>query len=141
MTQTTTDYLFQATAPVPDRSYSAAATNGDLGKFDDHLSQASSCAGEDSRGFSGGTQRTDSSRRDDENSKWNSSTSSSYSSPSQTSPSDQDDSRDATNAASSSSDTSHSEDRDDDKSEDTTAAEAAGASEPVKQNAKPADSK
>src|SRR5262245_31870252 len=114
MTQTTTDYLFQATTAVPDRSYSATATNGGPGKFDDHLSQASSFAGEDSRSFGGSTQRTDLSRRDEDNSRWSSSTSSGYgngSAPStQTSRSDRDDSQ---GTASSNSDSSRCDEHDD----------------------------
>lgn len=141
MTQTTTDYLFQATTAVPDRSFSAAATNGGLGKFDDHLSQASSFAGDDSSGF-GGAQRADSSRRDDNNSRWSPNSSSSYndgsSHTSQTSPSDHNGSRDTTSASCSNSENSRHDDHDDDKPDDTTATEAAGASQ---HNSKPANSK
>jgi flagellar hook-length control protein FliK len=49
MTQTTTDYLFQLAAPPRERSFSAVGPGGSAGRFDDHLNQASSTAGEDVR--------------------------------------------------------------------------------------------
>lgn len=58
MTQTTTDYLLQLTAPAADRPFSTASSNDDAGAFDDHLSQASGPSNE-ARGIGSSNSRTD----------------------------------------------------------------------------------
>lgn len=138
MTQTTTDYLFQATTAVPDRYYGAAATNSGPGKFDNHLSHASSFADSGSQGSGNRPLRADSPRHDDDNSNWNANSSNSDASSSSASPTSRTDQSDSPDAAGSS-ERSHSDDRD--KSGDSTAAEAAGANQPVNQNTNSADSK
>src|SRR5256885_10193464 len=67
MTQTNTDYLFQVTAPTPDRTFAPAGATDGAPKFDDHLSQASTYSGDDSRNLGSGSQRTETARyeRDD----------------------------------------------------------------------------
>src|SRR2546423_7178626 len=72
MTQTNTDYLLQVAAPVTDRAYSASSA-GDTGSFNDHLSQASTFTGDDSRNKGKDSLRSDSPRYDGGERSWSAS--------------------------------------------------------------------
>src|SRR6476660_8795576 len=100
MTQTNTDYLFQVTAPPPDRAFAATGATDGAPKFDDHLSQASTFSGDDSRNFGSGSQRTETARYEPDDRSWKTSASkpitheSGNSTSAQTSPSNQEASSD-----------------------------------------------
>jgi flagellar hook-length control protein FliK len=147
MTQTNTDYLLQITPAVTDRTYGAAAANDDGGKFDDHLSQAAMCSGEDSSNRGSSSQRIDTASHERDDRSWNTSASnrsnndSGTSISSQTSPADQEQSADAVSGSK-----PPAEDADDDKHEaekpdDTTAGEVAGASQVTKDNSQKTNTK
>ena len=71
MTQTNTDYLFQVTAPAPDRPFAATGATDGAPKFDDHLSQASNFSGDDSHNLGSGSQRTETGRYERDDRTWN----------------------------------------------------------------------
>ena len=135
MTPTNTDYLLQVTTPVTDRTYGAAGTNDNAGKFDDHLSQASTYSGDDSRNLGSGSQRTDTARYERDDRSWNTSTSkpsshdSGSSTSSQTSQSSQEDPSDGVRGSTSASKDTDGDEHETDKLDDSTAAEVAGASQ------------
>src|SRR6185295_3088869 len=70
MTQTNTDYLLQITPAVTDRPYGATVPNDGVGRFDDHLSQAATFSGDDSRNRGSSSQRTDTARYDRDDRSW-----------------------------------------------------------------------
>jgi flagellar hook-length control protein FliK len=138
MTPTNTDYLLQVTTPVTDRTYSATGASDGAGKFDDHLSQASTYSGDDSRNLGSGSQRTDTARYERDDRSWNtgaskpSSHDSGSSTSSQTSQSNQAESSDGVRESTSAIEDTDGDDHETDKSDDTMAAEVAGASQAAK---------
>src|SRR6267154_2261901 len=70
MTQTNTDFLLQIT-PAVDCTYGATGASADAGGFDDHLSQAATLSGDDSRNLGSGSQRTDTARSERDDRSWN----------------------------------------------------------------------
>jgi flagellar hook-length control protein FliK len=138
MTQTNTEYLLQI-IPAVDRTYGAAGANDDAGAFDDHLSQAATLSGDESR-FASGSQRTDSARTERDEPSWNTSDfkpnsregASTTSSP--TSSSAQEESADQVSESKPASEDAERDEHDPEKSDDTTAAEIAGAGQAAKGN-------
>jgi flagellar hook-length control protein FliK len=143
MTPTNSDYLLQVTTPVTDRTYGAAGTNDSAGKFDDHLSQASTYSGDDSRNLGSGSQRTDTARYERDDRSWNTSTSkpsshdSESSTSSQTSQSSQEDPSDGVRGSTSASEDTDGDEHETDKLDDSAAAEVAGASQAKDNSPKP----
>jgi flagellar hook-length control protein FliK len=147
MTQTNTDYLFQVTAPPTDRSFAATGASDGAARFDDHLSQASTHSGDDSRNLGSGSPRTDTNRYDRDDRSWNRGASKpsrndrANSNPPQSSPSNQEDSRDRVHDSASPNDNADRDKHKTDKSDDTTAADSAGASQATKDNSPKTDAK
>src|SRR3954469_22577310 len=140
MTQTNTDYLFQITSPATDRSFSVSSTDDGATKFDDHLSQASTHAGDDSRYSGSSSQRTESPRYERDDRSWSSaqpkpsSDDNRNSSSSPPSPSNQQDSGDQVDESATAVDIGDRDERETDKSDNTTTAELAGANQAAKDN-------
>jgi flagellar hook-length control protein FliK len=140
MTQTNTDYLFQVTAPPPDRAFAATGATDGAPKFDDHLSQASTFSGDDSRNLSSGSQRTETARYEPDDRSWKTSASrpntheSGNSTSPQTSPSNQDASSDQVGESTSPVENAEGDEHETDKPDETTAAEIAGVSQAAKEN-------
>ncbi len=147
MTQTTTDYLYQLNGPATDRTYSAPSSNDSAGTFDDHLSQASTLAGDDSRSNGGNSLRADSGHFDRDGKSWNStdpkptSHKKENSTPATTSRPEEDKSDNSASSTRPSTDNADDDQHNTDKSQDTTAAAAAGATQSTHDNSQKADSK
>ena len=146
MTQLNTDYLLQVTTAIVDRTYSGTGVNGDASKFNEHLSQASTLSGDDSRNLSGGFRRTDTARIERDDPSWNTRDSKPEShdsgnvTSSQTSPSDQDALTDDVSGTQSSNENDDGDERETD-TDDSTDAAAAGAGQGTKANSTKSDSK
>jgi flagellar hook-length control protein FliK len=146
MTQTTTDYLLQVAAPVTDRAYSASSAN-DGGRFNDHLSQASTLTGDDSRNNGKDSLRSDSAHYDGDERSWNTSPpeASSHDSGNSTSIptplSKQDESVTAASGAKASVADTGRDEHDTKKSDDNAAAEAAGAGQVACDHSQKSDAK
>jgi flagellar hook-length control protein FliK len=146
MTQTNTDYLLQIT-PAADRAYGAAGANDDAGGFDNHLSQATTLSGGDSRNRSSGSKRTDTSRDERDEPQWNTgdfkSTSHNADSTttSQTPPSEQEESTDKASGSTPTIEDTKDDEHDSEKADDTVAAEVAGVSQAAKNTSPKSNSK
>src|SRR3954468_4142260 len=146
MTKTNTDYLLQMTSAV-DRTYGGAGASDDAGAFDDHLSQAASSSGDDSRNFTSGSRRTDTVRNDRDDPQWikpnlkSSNLDGANTSTSQTSPSDHVQSTDKPIDSKAAIEDTGSDEHDSEKLDETTAAEVAGASQAAKDNSPKSNSK
>jgi flagellar hook-length control protein FliK len=142
MTQTNTDYLFQVTAPTPDRTFAPAGATDGAPKFDDHLSQASTFSGDDSRNLGSGSQRTETARYERDDRQWKNSSSepsdqnhdNGNSTTPQTLPSNQEASSDEVRGSTSPSENADGDEHETDKSDETTATEVAGATQAAKEN-------
>jgi flagellar hook-length control protein FliK len=147
MTPTNTDYLLQVTTPVTDRAYGAAGTSDGAGRFNDHLSQASTYSADDSRNLGSDSQRPDTARYERDDRSWNPNASkpnshdNGSSSSSQTSRSSQEDPSGGVRGSTSATEDTDGGERDNDKSDDSTAAEVAGASQAAKDNSPKAGTK
>jgi flagellar hook-length control protein FliK len=140
MTQTNTDYLFQVTAPAPDRTFAATGTTDGAPKFDDHLSQASTFFGDDSRNLGSGSQRTETASYERDDQTWNTRASkpdnpeSENSTSLQTLPSNHEASSEQVGESKSPVEKADSDEHETDKPDETTAAEVAGTSQAAKDN-------
>jgi flagellar hook-length control protein FliK len=147
MTQTNTDYLFQVTAPAPDRTFAVTGATDGAPKFDDHLSQASTFSGDDSRNFGSGSQRTETARYESDDRQWNTSSSkpndhqSENTTSPQTLPSNQESYNDGIRESTSPVEKADGDEHEIDKSDETTAAEMAGASQAAKDSSPKSTSK
>ncbi len=147
MTQTNTDYLLQITPAVTDRTYGATATNDDAGKFDDHLSQAATFAGDDFHNRGSSSQRTDTARYDRDDRSWNTSASKPINSDSgsapfsQTSATDPEQSADAVSGPKSPAEDADGDEHETETSDNATTAEVAGANQATKDSAQEASKK
>lgn len=147
MTRTNTDYLLQVTTPVTDRTYGATGATEGAANFDDHLSQASSYSGDDSRSLDSGSQRTEMARYERHDPARNdgasqpSSHDSGSSTNSQTTPVADQQSADVVSGSNAPAESTNEDDHDAEKSDETAAAEVTGASQTATNNTKKSDLK